>query len=650
MMLRRLLVPLVTAVALLVRLHGLGQIMTADEERWMIRSSDFYRAIERGDLGGTHQSTHPGVTLMFLSGLGIKVQELWTRDVFQNEESVGPYRVAAKLPVAVSTALLIGLVAALVGRIGGRQLGIWSGLLLALDPYLLGFSQLVHLDALLSLFMASSLLAFLIWLRGGARRFLILSAFLGGLALLTKLPAVYLFGMLPVAVVFLWHRMVLEGRLRRVVTGLVVWVVVALLTVCTLWPSLWLELRRDARYVRRDVTTVVTASHFTESDVETMNPWFYPRALAAHATGVTIVLSGVALLSFVIPKQRGNGREVFFWVVYVVGFLVCASLIAKRGDRYVLPAHVGLVLLASLSLPLIRRLPRVLGSVVIVGALLTLVILDWTLVPSALAYRNRWFPWREPSQEGWGEGLEGAAAWLNTHPLARELDVATWYPNVFRHFFVGKTFSLSSRDDSRTDYVVLYRNMAGRAMDDPATEVLREFSARQPVHTVTVRGVPTAWIYRTDSGGLFPSNVGELLAGMEVGQTITAEHNGLSGVRLVFATFSSRANTVDVLVHVHQSLESDDDLRTVRLSARDLKDDEWQTIAFDPIPDSVGKTYYLAVTSPAGRPGNAVTLRFQEKDIAPGRMVLLWKPLPRGGSRAAFQRSGDLAVELLYTN
>lgn len=73
-------------------------------------------------------------------------------------------------------------------------------------------------------------------------------------------------------------------------------------------------------------------------------------------------------------------------------------------------------------------------------------------------------------------------------------------------------------------------------------------------------------------------------------------------------------------------------------------------IRFDPIPDSAGKPYYLAVTSPTGRPGNAVTVNFQSRDVLPGTLVLLRRPLRPGETRLQFTRQGDLAYALVYEN
>ncbi len=346
-----------------------------------------------------------------------------------------------------------------------------------------------------------------------------------------------------------------------------------------------------------------------------------------------------------------------------LGFGVLVSAVEKQGDRYLLPALLTLTVLGGIGLARILQTGKA-GIIVGSGALILFAMFTVSLQPYALSYLSP-LAWQEdPTQTGWGEGLEAAAEYLNRHPLARELRVATRYPVVFQEFFHGVTMSLSSRNDHRVDYVILYRSMRGRSKDSSATEILAEYATRVPVRTIRVLGKDLAWIYRTDSVDLFPEHVGELLgvqsvagersetggaSAIEVGQTITPTRDGLSGVRLLFSTFSSRANTPEVTIHLREDPDGSD-VRTVQLDARTLQDRAWRDITFPPISDSKGKQYYLAVTSPRGYPGNAITANYQPRDILRGTLVLLRRPLRAGERKTDFVRDGDLAYTLEYSD
>src|SRR5581483_1642033 len=98
----------------------------------------------------------------------------------------------------VVTAALVTLIAGLSWRLFGPLAGALTGLIVGLEPFYLAISQMVHMDAILSGTMVASVLAALIaWERGGGRRWLIVSGVLGGLAFLSKVPAVFLLAFVP---------------------------------------------------------------------------------------------------------------------------------------------------------------------------------------------------------------------------------------------------------------------------------------------------------------------------------------------------------------------------------------------------------------------------------------------------------------------
>ncbi len=650
----------VALIAFLLRLYGLGAILTVDEPQWVFRADRFMDAFALGDPGATFQGTHPGVVPMLLIGSGIRVREFLTGEELVSP-TIGSFRTAAKLPIALAMAVGIGCAAAFGVRLWGKAAGLGVGGALALDPLLVGHAQLAHVDALLAVLMVLTLLAALMYARTRETRLLFLSGALGGLALLTKLPAVFLG---PLVLATLWRQARSQGiGLQRVVRDGARWLAAAGAVFFLLWPSMWLNVLPNARYLGRDIRTARSASPVGETaELGGRAMAFYPRAALTRATPALLALAvgGVAVMA----RRRGSARrDALLLAGAAVGFLVFLSLVDKRADRYILPALAYMDVLAGIgwgalmTVPhglgrRLRLLPRALAVLLPVG--LTLQIL--LLAPYAIAYRSSLSVREELTQSGWGEGMEEAAAMLNAHPLATELRVASWYAPVFREFFHGTTMTLSSRDDARVTHVVLYRNMRGRPADDRATGILDEFSGRTPVATVHVLGREVAWIYATDSSVLFTEHAGELVGAaaaagpgtaVEVGQFIPVPSDGLGGIRLVFATFSSRPTTADLVLHVREQPDGSD-LRTVSIPAATLEDGQWREIRFAPIEHSAGKTYYLSVTSPNGAPGNAVTVRFRSADLRPGSMVLLRRPLGEGERREALQRRGDLAYDLLY--
>ncbi|MCH8748679.1 hypothetical protein IH781_02920 [Patescibacteria group bacterium] len=188
--------------------------------------------------------------------------------------------------------------------------------------------------------------------------------------------------------------------------------------------------------------------------------------------------------------------------------------------------------------------------------------------------------------------------------------------------------------------------MAGREVHSQATVVLAEYQEREPAKVVEVNGQPYVWIYEVLNPEHFEQHVGEIVSGVEVGQTVRPVQDAWQTIDIGFATFSSRQNTATVVLHIRDTVEATEDLRTVTLKASELVDNEWQRFTFDPIPDSRGREFYVAITSPEAVAGQAVTVRFSNHDLKPGKMLLLRRELTAGERRADFFRSGDIAYRL----
>jgi dolichyl-phosphate-mannose--protein O-mannosyl transferase len=219
--------------------------------QWYFRSAEFLEAVLHGDWAGTLFSEHPGVTVMWLSGAA-----LWGWYGLQSLLGLNPStplktegyafadRVAVGvLPLALVVALGIVWGWHLLRRLFGRRVA-WTGALLwALDPFYLANSKTLHLDATLSTLMILSALWMLIYLRERCLRQLVLSAVLGGLAILTKVSAIFLVPFLGLCLLAGWLPSLRNPKsaipnLRSPISNLLLWLLVAAAICFILWPSL----------------------------------------------------------------------------------------------------------------------------------------------------------------------------------------------------------------------------------------------------------------------------------------------------------------------------------------------------------------------------------------------------------------------------
>ena len=504
------LVALCVFIGLGARLYGVNVAYTSDEGYWLHRTVVFTNSLLNGDFAATYRSGHPGVTVMWtgLLGIGPDRARLFAGEPSQSapalEAAPGARRLMtlARTAVSVLAAGLFGLAVWLAGRLLGAP-GLFGAALLVADPYTVGMTRLLHVDALLTPLMLVAVLAGLVyWLRGRQWPFLVLSAVACGLALLTKAPAVTLlpyFGIVWLVVARPWRG---GRRFWRAWVAPLGWALLVAAVYAALWPSVWVRPVRTLSEVARFAVTLGGAPHLWPTyflgQPTTGDPGllFYPIAMALRLGPVATV--GLLLLAALAALRRlPNGATLIWLLAFVVVFVDVMAIGSKKFDRYMLPAlavltildGVGIVALARL---LRRRLAIAVIALAVVGQGLWLA----SSYPYPIAAYNPLLGGTTVASRtimvGWGEGLEQAADFLNGQEAAGRLTTSTQYHHVLRLLFDGRTVRVPS---NRTiDYYVVYVNMVQR--NTVPVPVRQAMATSQPVFTATVNGVPFAWVYR----------------------------------------------------------------------------------------------------------------------------------------------------------
>ncbi len=547
---RQLVIPVaVFLLALLPRILDLGVFMTADEDDQIMFANHFLKSALRGDFSGVLILGYPGVPTLILGAIGVGARYLahyaglmplpWVQDDFFTTvdqltaqgfgvfQYPGDFLVWVQVPMALVASLSILGIYLLAKRLLDERIALIGALILAFDPFILAHSRVIHVDAPLSYFMFLSFLAFLLFLDGGAWKWLILSGLFGGLAGLSKMPAGLLGPILVVtgAIYALFPPPDVSRSLRwkRLIVALVVWALIAVAAIFALWPSMWTRPVFTVQSIIRNLYNIsgahTTTGVFWGGWQTDQNPFYYLIVFPYHLTPLTSagVVAGFAMI---LAGLIAYGRKIDNWltrilplalglVVYAVIFVAPISSVAKRGDRYILPIFFASGLLSALALwwlatLVYKRLPHFLGwfkaaPIRIVGVAVVLQILFVLFYhPYYLAYYNpvmggyRTAPYR--INIGWGEGLDLAADYLNKIDPSSPPIVASWYSNQFGSYYNGPTIDLSNQEAALTaDYTVFYLNQVQRGF--PNKEVLSYFRQREPAHVVKVAGLEYAWIY-----------------------------------------------------------------------------------------------------------------------------------------------------------
>jgi hypothetical protein len=569
---------LLILVALLPRLWGLNRFITADEILFLDHARQFLRGLASGDFSLTLGIGYPGVTLAWVNALGLLTLFGLSRlglgptyllgssssaNLSLSQFLAGaevqplPYYVAGRVATALLVTALLLLFYALGRRLfvpaagtqgsrnGQGDVALLGALLLALDPFMLGYSRLMHIAAPLALLMLLAVLAWLLWLRESRKGWLWLTGLFTGLALLTKTTALLLPPLLLALSGVMWLSV---GPLRgvelaeerggrstrwrwwsRVFIGWLGVVSLAALVFFALWPAAWqdpgapLALTFDKLWVDKAAGEGNLGMFWMGRFVEDPGPAFYLVALLLKLSPLMLIGLVFSLLS--LRPGRGRGAEWSLWA-YALLYMLAMTIATKKSVRYMLPAFAAFAPLAAYGL---LRLGRWAAKIVppwrrgeAFGRTPLLLALGLLLLGFSLPYAPYYFSYYNPLLlgwrwapktilVGWGEGLGDAAHYLNRQPGAAQAAVAAWYDWTFAPFFEGQTLPFSSENAMRADYTVFYINQVQRNIPDP--NLITYFQRRKPDHVVRLNGLDYAWVYPAISragplpSGAIPVNV-----------------------------------------------------------------------------------------------------------------------------------------------
>ncbi len=545
---------LIMALAL-PRLTALDRYVTVDESLWLTRSANFYRALWIRDWSNTYLTGHPGVTITWAGIAGF----LWKFPGYvklADKQFVGSTEfrqflisnghTALELLVAGRTFTMLAVILALLlafpfmVRLAGWGPALLASFLIALDPYFVALSKLLHLDGLLTASMLLSLLAFLRYLDMGRQmRDLLLSGVAAGLSWLTKSPAFFLIpfvGLLMlielckiwkgIGMVELRNHATWFRNIWVVAKAWLVWLAIGGIVFILLWPAMWVDPLGTISRVFNKVTGYAIEGHNTATFFAGQviaaghSVWyFYPVSLLWRVTPPVLIGVLILAIAWIFPNvfhlSAKHRRLAWVMGLFTLLFIVFITLSNKVADRYQIPVQLALCILAALGwYALLERLgawvgarfPRLLvplfvpflGGAVVIWQLLGVL----QTIPYYMNYYNPLLGGDRAAPGvmmiGRGEGLDQAARYLNSLPNARNLKVFAWYgEGPFSYFFDGETVGIV--DDTaltellKPDYVVLYIHLWQRQL--PSKEVLDFFARLKPVYVAHIGNLDYAQVY-----------------------------------------------------------------------------------------------------------------------------------------------------------
>jgi hypothetical protein len=534
--------------------------VAVDEVNWLQRSANFYGSFMTRDYSGTFVNRTPGVITTWIESAAFRLEmpyygiskeaqrtnyyifELSLTELGKNPLEI--LHVARIFMVLfISGIVLISFYYAM--RLFGLFPSLIGFLLLAFDPFITGLTRISHLDAPQAFLMVLCLLAFSNFVIVQERYpDLVVSGAAGGMALLAKLPGIFILPViLALAGYMLWREYKagqtrIGRQVRKTFIILFIWFLVFCSVFFILWPAMWVDplntlskvFVQVLRYSSTATETVGIGQIYIPDDVEpfgglslvepdySLNYFFrYPVFFMWRTT--PIVLVGIVLfllfsLQSALKKKEWSLKLVGFWsliVIYTVGM----TLPWKSSDKYYAPVFLLACLIAGLGWHLVsewmvqRTGKPGFGTILLAAILVIQLAVSLNHFPYYFSYYNPLLGGTARASQtrmiGVGEGLDIAGRYLDSLEDSQDLRVMSFYGiGPFSYFFDGRVEAVYDVNEEvwtpdfvrtlqQMDYLVIYTNQKFRNGPTRLFELLEDVS---PVYMVELHGAEYVWIYK----------------------------------------------------------------------------------------------------------------------------------------------------------
>ena len=502
---------LLTGIFFATSLPGLFvDVLNTDGVNWHTRSRNFMESLLSGDFESTYQAYHPGFTLMWLSGPPLYVLGEYMESggfSLYGKDTYLYYDYLAKLCVVLASSVLFLYSLIVLKLHHSLKLALVFGLLVILEPYMLGQRRLYHLDYLTGYLLVCSFLSVYhftqskkLFTQVRKRLFLVLGAIFFTLAFLTKSLGI-IFLPIPILTLILAsaspRSRVLAVALFTLVVGFSTYLVV---------PALWRSPLHSARSLYTKISAgAIEIGYMGKKDIgfaggkenvildevsQNGSVDYYIKALANNLSPGTLLALAASLVytAYLVSAKRGD-KPVILSGITVLVFLGVMSISNKKGLRY------GAVFYPFLFYIMARLLTAIKSNITL-GMLfvhfLLLIPQYVQIYPYFYAYGNPLMGGTRARVQVFTPGALGVGTYAVHQAILKQLkpDKQATVSGNKSLKVMSSEFEVSSSESCTSDFIVKYGLNLGR--DAPCGASFKLTS------TVTVGNYPYWYIYKND--------------------------------------------------------------------------------------------------------------------------------------------------------
>jgi len=440
-------------IFVLLRIPELGYSnFNTDSFKWKARIYDFGSGVFNLNFETTVQKYHPGVTLLWVGTISVKVFN-YINENFSSPlllENTPEFIFSLNFHQIFWLVLFCGFLSfvlfILLSKVVGNLNSFIIMLILTTEPFFLGLTTTLHLDGILNFLILNVFVSFFLFLREANKKYLYLSSFFLGLALLTKTTA-----LLVLPVIFMG--LVLQKvSIKSKTVNLLKVSLITFMTYFIFWPGMWVDTIGTLSYVFKGIS-VGTDDHtqiFLGRVLSDPGPLYYVYVFFLKSPlylipGLFFVL-GVTLyktlqknsFSFRLGVLREKFLSNFSFFLFVSGliYFVEISIPSKKLDRYVVTSMI----LLSLSV-LVWFLEKNLKFLVVFLFLNLFVV---------LYLRGDYFSYFNPLFGGTSVGIQSIESkWIFGQKEIQNYFIKEKESNSYDSFLDGENIDKISKDHNK---------------------------------------------------------------------------------------------------------------------------------------------------------------------------------------------------------
>jgi len=328
-----------------------NDIINPDGVNWHYRTEQFINGLKYFQFEKTYQHYHPGVTLMWVTGIPIELTKLITGQEIYNNTTFPMFHTVAKCSLILVQLILSFISIFLLSKLTDTKKGFIIVSLFTLESFFLGNSRLYHLDVLLTLFTFISLLLVYVYVNdiklfGKEKKKYVSSIFVGvltGVSLaLTFLTKSIGIGVFVYSVLYIIFGFILKTKFAKKPTKLLIITLSFAFFTVLLFPALWIhpigylvEIFSEGERIgiRKGHEQIILGEA-----VQDAGPWFYPLVLLMKLSPFILLgFISYILLSWKNIKSKLTDKLTslnWFLGIFYLGYFIVMMFPAKKIDRY----------------------------------------------------------------------------------------------------------------------------------------------------------------------------------------------------------------------------------------------------------------------------------------------------------------------------